>query len=463
MRRMLAALLFTAAPVLNIFAQAPDRSLEDLVHQAEQGGRDAARVNAQREQTFLRARQDQAALLATAEAELAQARARAASARSRFEAGQKTNLALRTQLQERSADYAQVYAATKDVSGALLGQLGESTVGAQFPKRIELLRVLAQQAEVPRAEQLDALWLELLRDMSDNGSVGRFTAPVRFRDGSIRDAQVLRVGVFSALTDGRYLSVENGHLTEPQSQPSLRYRRAASAYADSHEATAAVMIDPSKGKLLLLDAARPSVSQRIEQGGAVGYLIIAIGVIGFMLAMFQALFLQRTRAAVRRQMRSVAQPRSDNPLGRVLLAFAAAKAPQLEEETADAAILELRLFEAVSREKPRLIRFQSFIRLVVAAGPLLGLVGTVAGMIVTFQVITELGAGDPKAMAQGISQAMIATLLGLGIAIPLLFVNAWLGTRSRELLQVLDEQATGLLARTLEARNDNTGRTAHVG
>jgi biopolymer transport protein ExbB len=104
----------------------------------------------------------------------------------------------------------------------------------------------------------------------------------------------------------------------------------------------------------------------------------------------------------------------------------------------------------VLREVPLLERFQPFLRLAVAAGPLLGLIGTVVGMIITFQSITESGQSDPRLMAHGIGTAMIATVLGLGIAIPLLFANAGLASMSKGLVQVLDEQSTGLLAEMIE-------------
>jgi biopolymer transport protein ExbB len=129
-------------------------------------------------------------------------------------------------------------------------------------------------------------------------------------------------------------------------------------------------------------------------------------------------------------------------------------AAQAEE---DAEVVELRISEAVLREVPLLERFQPFLRLAVAAGPLLGLVGTVVGMIITFQSITESGQSDPRLMAHGIGAAMIATVLGLGIAVPLLFANAGLASLSRALVQTLDEQSTGLLAERLEQDRDATG------
>jgi biopolymer transport protein ExbB len=138
-------------------------------------------------------------------------------------------------------------------------------------------------------------------------------------------------------------------------------------------------------------------------------------------------------------------------LGRVLLAFKG-DGSTIED---DADILELRLSEAVMKEAPALERGQAYLRLAVAAGPLLGLVGTVVGMIMTFQSITESGSSDPKLMATGIGQAMIATVLGLGVAVPLLFGNAILTSLSKSIMQILDEQSAGILAETLEKRRDS--------
>jgi len=146
-------------------------------------------------------------------------------------------------------------------------------------------------------------------------------------------------------------------------------------------------------------------------------------------------------------LQNINAPSTDNPLGRVLSC--------LKDDTAthDPEVLETRISEAVLRETPKLERFQPFLRMVVAAGPLLGLLGTVTGMIITFQVITEIGAGDPKVMAGGISQAMISTVLGLIIAIPILFINSVLAARSRILVQILDEQSAGMLAARLEQQH----------
>jgi biopolymer transport protein ExbB len=199
--------------------------------------------------------------------------------------------------------------------------------------------------------------------------------------------------------------------------------------------------------LLGLYVERPGVIKRIQEGEVVGYVIVAVGIIGVLLALFQAVYLVITRLAVSAQLRNLQDPKKNNPLGRVLLAFRG-DGKRIE----NAELAELRISEAVLREVPRLERFQSFLRLAVAAGPLLGLIGTVIGMIITFRAIVASGSSDPKLMARGIGQAMIATVLGLGIAIPLLFINSGLAALSRAVTQILDEQSHAMLAKNTGER-----------
>jgi biopolymer transport protein ExbB len=191
---------------------------------------------------------------------------------------------------------------------------------------------------------------------------------------------------------------------------------------------------------------RPTIMERIELGEAVGYVIIVVGILGLLAFIYQLISLITVRLSVNRQLKELDRPTANNPLGRVLLAFKGDRAT-IEQ---DADIAELRITEAVLREVPKLERFQAFLRLGVAAGPLLGLIGTVVGMIITFQSIVESGSSDPRLMATGIGQAMIATVLGLGIAIPLLFANALLTSLSKSVVQILDEQSAGMLAESIE-------------
>jgi biopolymer transport protein ExbB len=298
---------------------------------------------------------------------------------------------------------------------------------------------------LPSITELERLWYELLREITDGGKVTKYTTPVLQLDATSVEKEVVRVGPFTATADGEYL----GYLPSRKSLTQLGGeltgefraigRRLQTASPDGGYTRA--VVDPARGALLGLYVERPNPVERVQEGEVVGYVIIAVGILGVILALFQAVYLVITRIAVSAQLRNLNAPKPNNPLGRVLLAFRGdgkrIDSPELAE---------LRISEAVLREVPKLERFQSFLRLAVAAGPLLGLIGTVIGMIITFKAIVASGSSDPRLMATGIGQAMIATVLGLGIAIPLLFINSGLVALSRGVTQTLDEQAHALLA-----------------
>lgn len=448
MRSLLPVLLLASGT-----AFAEPKGLDELLKQVQQSSQESAKLNAEREARFLRSKTEQAALLARAEADQAAAQSRVSAVKARYDANQKSIAELRTQLQGRAGDYQQVYAAVKQIAGDFRAVAAGSLVGAQVPGRLEFLDELAQQREIPSISQLEKFWFTLQQEMTESGRVARFEAEILDEAGVPQKTEVIRIGTFSAFAGDRYLTLEDGRLAALPKQPADALRALADDFGGAEGPVADIMVDPSRGSLLRLEAERPGLEERIHQGGEVGYIIIAVGLIAFVLAVYQMVYLFFVGRRVQAQMARKDQPTADNPLGRVLLSLREAGAVKPNEDATDAEVLELRLSEAVLREQPKLERFQGFIKLAVAAGPLLGLVGTVGGMIITFQVITELGAGDPKAMARGISQAMIATLLGLGEAIPLLFINAYLASRSKALVQILDEQSAGLLARSLEARN----------
>jgi len=311
------------------------------------------------------------------------------------------------------------------------------------------MRRIAAAKTLPSFAELERMWFELHREMTESGKVARFTANVKQVDGTIAPAEVVRVGPFTAVSDGKYLSFDASQDLLSVMPRQLGPRRAAIA-EDLQEATEGhvkAVVDPSRGALLGMVSERPNFIERIQHGEVVGYVIVVVGILGVVNALGQYIYLFITRASVAAQLRNLSNPNKNNPLGRVLLAFRADGKEAWSPEVA-----ELRLSEAVLREVPRLQRFQSFLRLLVAAGPLLGLVGTVVGMIITFHAITASGSSDPKLMAHGIGQAMIATVLGLGIAIPLLFINQGLSALSNGITQILDEQSQVLLADQLLKR-----------
>jgi biopolymer transport protein ExbB len=439
---VLALVSWLAAP-----ARAAD-SLDELLEQTKNARALEAQTHAAREQEFLTNRDRQKELLSQAKAAWDAAQARSNQVSAQFDANELKLNELETLLKSREGNLGELFGVTRQVAGDISSVIYSSLVSAQYPGRDEFFSRLATAKALPSIVDLEQLWFEMLREMTETGRVARFETQVVSAHGEKEPAEVVRVGGFTAMSDGRYLSFNPGPdtLSILPRQPSSELQELAARVQAAKQGYVQSVVDPSRGVLLALYTQRPGVWERVEKGEAVGYVIIAVGIIGALCALYQFVYLVRVRLAVSRQLRQLDRPTADNPLGRVLAAFKGDPA-RIEE---DAEVVELRISEAVLREEPPLERFQAFLRLAVAAGPLLGLVGTVIGMIVTFQTITETGSSDPKLMATGIGQAMIATVLGLGIAIPLLFMNAGLGSLSDAVMQVLNEQSTGILAEHIE-------------
>jgi len=423
-------------------------SLGDLLDQTRDVRATKQKENAEREREFLENRDRQAELLAEARRQRDAAEARSKRLSAAFDANELALAELETRMEQRVGNLGELFGVVRQVAGDGSAILYNSLSSAQFPGRDAFFTELGQAKALPSIDALERLWFEIQREATESGRVVRFPAQIVDADGKPRETEVVRVGTFVAVADGQYLSwlPAVGRLSVLARQPGGELAVQARELGQATGGHVKAAVDPSRGVLLSMIVQRPNVLERIEKGEAVGWVIIVVGVIGLVLSVYQAFYLGWTRMAVSRQLRQLDRLRDDNPLGRVL----ASVKTDPETVEADAEVVELRVSEAVLREVPRLERFQSFLRLAVAAGPLLGLVGTVIGMIITFQSITESGSSDPRLMANGIGQAMIATVLGLGIAVPLLFMNAGLATLSRGLVQILDQQSTGLLAEILE-------------
>lgn len=448
--RPLGAVLFLVlASVVASPARAAD-SLDQLLQQTRDARAIEARAIEAREQEFLANRDKQKELLAKAKAEFDAAQAKSQQLSAQFDGNELKLNELETLLKSREGNLGELFGVTRQVAGDLTSVISTSLVSAQYPDRQAFFTKLATAKALPSITELERLWFEMQREMTETGRVARFETDIVTPQGDKEPAEVVRIGGFTALSKAGYLSFNPGAdtLSILPRQPDAELLELASNVFQAQDGYVRSVVDPSRGVLMALYTQRPGLWERIEHGEAVGYVIIAVGAIAALCALFQFGYLLRVRMAVSRQLRQLDVPTTDNPLGRVLATFKSDPA-QIEE---DSEVVELRISEAVLREQPPLERFQSFLRLAVAAGPLLGLIGTVIGMIVTFQSITETGSSDPKLMATGIGQAMIATVLGLGIAVPLLFANAGLASLSEGVVQVLNEQSTGILAGHIERR-----------
>jgi len=431
-------------------------SLDALLDKVRQESQTSSAINEQREAEFLAAKDQQQRLLKTAKRELSTEEKRSETLNSDFENNEKKIAELEKRLDLKVSSFGELFGVVRQVSDDMTGILENSIISAQLTHRDVLTAELAQRKALPSIDELDQLWLTLLEEMTESGKVVQFSAPVISSDGIEQQREVTRVGVFNAFSDGKYLRYlpETERLVELARQPATRYQEMASLFEKSHGSGYDVIgLDPSRGAILSVLVQTPNFMERIQQGGIIAYVIIGVGLLGLLLLMERFVFLTLTGRAVNKQLKSE-ELNIKNPLGRILQHFR--ENPQQETET-----LQLKLEEAVLKELPKIERGLSSIGVLAAIAPLLGLLGTVTGMIETFQSITLFGTGDPKYMSSGISQALVTTELGLIVAVPLVLLLSFLTGKGNRLVQVLDEQSAGVVARLVEERNNanntNTG------
>ncbi|MDT8320348.1 MAG: MotA/TolQ/ExbB proton channel family protein, partial [Xanthomonadales bacterium] len=276
-------------------------------------------------------------------------------------------------------------------------------------------------------------------------------APVERTSGEQDELPIVRVGVFNAISNGIFLdwdtSKSRDRLIELARQPASRFANMARELQRAAPGEVVpVAVDFTRGQILRAVVQTKTPIERVrEDGGVVGYVILGVGAFGLLLCIWKAFSLFTTGSKISRQRKSNV-PNKANPLGRVLAVYA--DNPDTDIET-----LELKLDEAILRESAPIETGLSFIKVLYVVAPLLGLLGTVVGMIATFQMITLFGTGDPRMMAGGISTALVTTVLGLVVAIPLTLLHSFLQGKAKALIQVLEEQAAGIIARLAESRS----------
>ncbi len=423
------------------------QTLEQLLEIIENDRQASGVINDQREQKFLAARDQQKFLLEQAVARLDQEEKRSVRLQKQFEENEKTLEDIQETLRIRIGNFGELFGVVRQVAGETIAIVKNSIVSLQFPNREKNLTGLAEARGIPSIEQMHDLRVELLREMSQSGQVQRFQKQVVLPGGSIVDAEIVRVGVFNAITENFFLQFvpDTQSLQVLARQPARRYQSMAKDLFALDAGYTTMAVDPSRGQILSLLIQAPGLAERINQGGLVGYFIIFIGLLGLALSLWRLLILRQDGQAINQQLTTdiVSQ---DNALGRIL-------SVHNEHDAMDTESLELKIDEAILKEVPKLEKYHSIIKVFAAVAPLLGLLGTVVGMIVTFQALTLFGTGDPKLMAGGISQALVTTMLGLIVAIPLVFLHSVLTSWSGTLIEVLEEQSAGLIARHAERPN----------
>ncbi|MBC2607806.1 MotA/TolQ/ExbB proton channel family protein [Pelagicoccus albus] len=434
----IATLIAAACP---LFAQSSaTTNLDALLERVEQNKILESKENEQRIQRFLSQQAQQKELLAQAKAELAAAKDLSIQLKNSYDENELTLADLETQRENEMGDLGEIFGNVRQLAGQFKNIVSSSLTSSQFPGRAQFFADLGESKALPTIEELNKLWFQILQETVESGKVARYQAKVVNTDGIESTQEVVRVGTFNALNSKGFLDYvqETGQLAELAEQPKARYTAPSIAFVEGDSQS--VVIDPSQGALLQAFANTPDLSDRVNQGGEVGYVIISLLCIGIIISIYRWITLTLVQTKMKAQLKDLSKAGS-NPVGRIIKVFQEYDRPDVGVET-----LELKIDEAILKETPKLESGLSTIKILSAIAPLLGLLGTVVGMIATFQSITLFGTGDPKLMAGGISQALVTTVLGLICAIPLVLIHSFLQGISNRCIAIIEEQSAGLIA-----------------
>lgn len=423
-------------------------SLDDLLQQVKVDGQKEQEIHKQREMDFLNDKNQQEQLLSNSLELVKQAKLLQKKLDETHNENQELLDNLNAQLNKKSESLGEVFGVVRQVSGDLNEQLKHSIISAQYPERLSMLDNIQGEKALPKIEQLKQLWYLLQHEMTQNGKIIRYKGNVTDVEGKEIQGDIVRIGAFNSLNDGKFLSYSPsiGALVVLAKQPGKSNTALAKAFttvADKRQMMNMV-VDPTRGEILKLFLNKPTLKDRVKQAGIVGYIIILLGIFGMLIAVWRVIVLTKISSKVKKQQKNPEKITLDNPLGRILAINNASIS-----DHSDA--LEAKLEEAILIEVPQLDKGIGFIKLLAAVAPLLGLLGTVTGMIDTFQTIVDLGNSDPQSMAGGISQALLTTVFGLIVAVPLLFCHSFVQTKSRRLILLLSQQSAGLLAKNIES------------
>ena len=454
-------ILFVLSLTLNtfIFAQESESdeaeisTVEALLQLVKEGKTKEQSANAEREAKFMANKNEQAAILAAEKRELARQERIADQLEAEYKKNEEILRVKEEAYQKELGSLVELFGHLQSSAGEAAVQFSGSLTSPQYGlERVDFLNELtskmSETTELPTIREIEGLWYELQREMVASGQVVSFDTTVIDVDGESSTCNVTRVGLFNAVCDGKYLEyiASTGQYAFLPRQPAGRFTKTAKSVGNADVGEQVRFgIDPTGptgGSLLANLIQTPSLAERAAQGREVGYAIIFVGLIGIGLAFWKLWSLYVLGKAVRAQSGSKTLD-VRNPLGRVL---------KVGEEnfSKDIDTLELKLAEAIMAERPSIERGIGAVRIISVVAPLAGLLGTVTGMIVTFQMITLYGTGDPKLMAGGISQALVTTVLGLLVAIPTTLLHSFTASSAKGIISVLEEQSTGILAERAE-------------
>lgn len=432
---LLTSLLTTFAFCLN---------LDNLLKSVKAESVQELNAEKQRLQEFISDKNKQAALLKKAKAQLQTAEKQTEKLKKEIDENEIILEEKETELRAKAANLGEMFGSVRQTSADFLTNFQNSLTASQDKQKEEIFLKFANSKKLPNTEELTKFWHTMLDEILKSGNISKYEANIILNSGEKVTQDVTRIGQFAAVSEGKYLTYSNDMkaLVELAVQPANNILEEAKAFENSEE-IANITIDPTRGTLFEMIENNPTILDRVNQGGVVGYIILVLGGLGLLFAFYKMLVLNIASMKIKSQVKNLENTNTNNSLGKIADVFY----KNINDSIND---LEIKIGEAIIRETNQIKKGQSFVKLLAAVTPLLGLLGTVTGMIATFQAITLFGTGDPKLMAGGISTALITTVLGLITAIPLLFAYTYISSKSEELVSILEEQSIGLLAKTLK-------------
>ena len=382
-------------------------------------------------QSFLDKIEERTALLNDAKTKLENEKARNKKLEKQFEDNEKTLTDLEEKLQIKIGVLGELFGVTRQFAGELAASSENSVVFYEFPNRLEALKEISK-IKVHNLDELEQLWIAYFDEIVAGGEIKKIDTIITDPDGESFDGQVIRYGLFSASYNNKFVtpasSLNSFKLLAKQPESNITRSLKKHARADDYKDVA---IDPTRGFLLSLYLDKPGWFQRIAQGKLIGFIIMFIGLIGTAFSIFKIY-----------KLREYSEEVNDDSSGVISEMTKSLKS----EDSRDSK--ENIIDEIIINYTGTLEWGNNWIKFFAAVAPLLGLLGTVIGMIETFQAITLFGTGDPKQMAGGISQALVTTMLGLIVAAPLLGMYTYISEKTTSILQIIEEKASYLLSKS---------------
>lgn len=359
------------------------------------------------------------------------------------------NLAtLEEQLRLETGSLGELFGVVRQAAKDLSQELETSVTVVDRAKYAPVVDQIVDAKALPSMVQLNGLWLGMVEQIEASAQLASVSVPFINADGHQANINAYRLGSMGLIGEQGYLAwngdriVAKPYLKQPANGPVL-----SGLASISQVGIMSVVVDPSRGMMLEQLANAPELKDRLEHGGVVGKVILGLLVIGAIITLFRGSKLFIIRQQIKAQLKRPNEP-GNNPLGRILKVYSLGVNKKEQPRSVEA--LELRLLEAIVDEQQEIEKGLSMLKLLAALAPMLGLLGTVTGMIETFQVITQFGNGDPKVMAGGISTALVTTVLGLISAMPLLLAHNILSTQADAVRNILEKQGISLVAEQAE-------------